>query len=266
MCVSGTFRPWELGDRPGENSPTLGRLPGSYKGLATFAPALSSNFSTVVEIFGGDPTFLFPERRGRGTVLDSHSTPDNHALTPSGPGSLLFEFLRSSRSATEVSNSHGQGRTHISAEPPAPEADPRVPRPDGDQEGPAGPRAPAREGAQAPRCDRFAVRTSCRRHESLPMPSNACHRRGVIRRRREFQRVFDAGRRAHGRHLTIIAAPFTRSRQPPRHRRQQEAGGAVVRNRAKRLIREMFRTQISPESRLRPRHHSQDISAPSSCC
>jgi large subunit ribosomal protein L34 len=40
-----------------------------------------------------------------------------------------------------------------------------------------------------------------------PMPSNALPPARRIRRRREFQRVFDAGRRAHGRYLTIIAAP-----------------------------------------------------------
>jgi len=78
------------------------------------------------------------------------------------------------------------------------------------------------------------------------MPSNALPPARRIRRRGEFQRVFDAGRRAHGRYLTIIAAPA-----PGPHSRlgivaSKKLGGAVVRNRAKRLIRNVFRTEAGP--------------------
>src|SRR5260370_9577704 len=81
------------------------------------------------------------------------------------------------------------------------------------------------------------------------MPSNALPPGRGIRRRGEFQRVFDAGRRAHGRHLTIIAsaAPGPVSRLGIVA--SKNLGGAVVRNRAKRLFREMFRTAAGP---LRP--------------
>jgi ribonuclease P protein component len=79
------------------------------------------------------------------------------------------------------------------------------------------------------------------------MPSNALPPARRIRRRREFQRVFDAGRRAHGRYLTIIAAPSPGPDSRLGIVASKKLGGAVVRNRAKRLIREVFRTQSHPE-------------------
>ena len=74
------------------------------------------------------------------------------------------------------------------------------------------------------------------------MPSNTLPPARRIRRRGEFQRVFDAGRRAHGRYFTIIAvaAPGAESRLGIVA--SKKLGGAVVRNRAKRLIRQVFRT------------------------
>jgi len=78
------------------------------------------------------------------------------------------------------------------------------------------------------------------------MPSNALPPARRIRRRGEFQRVFDGGRRVHGRHLTIIAAPATGGESRLGIVASKKLGGAVVRNRAKRLIREMFRTNAGP--------------------
>jgi ribonuclease P protein component len=79
------------------------------------------------------------------------------------------------------------------------------------------------------------------------MPSNALPPGRRIRRRREFQRVFDAGRRAHGRYLTIIAAPAPGTESRVGIVASKKLGGAVVRNRAKRLIRQVFRTETGPD-------------------
>src|SRR6476469_809824 len=62
-----------------------------------------------------------------------------------------------------------------------------------------------------------------------------------VRRRDEFQRVFDLSQRAKGRYFTVLLAP----NEPGVARlgivASRKLGDAVRRNRAKRLIREVFR-------------------------
>lgn len=65
-----------------------------------------------------------------------------------------------------------------------------------------------------------------------------------IRRRAEFQRVFDGGARAHGRFLTLVAAPNALGRARLGIVASRKLGDAVRRTRAKRLIREIFRRAV----------------------
>ncbi|HEX7019275.1 MAG TPA: ribonuclease P protein component [Gemmatimonadaceae bacterium] len=76
------------------------------------------------------------------------------------------------------------------------------------------------------------------------MPRHAQHGLPPVRRLRhrgEFQRVFDQGRRLHGRYFTIIVAPSASSADRLGIVASRKLGNAVTRNRAKRLIREVFR-------------------------
>jgi ribonuclease P protein component len=67
-----------------------------------------------------------------------------------------------------------------------------------------------------------------------------------IRRRPEFQRVYDSGARVNGRLMTVFI--LQRPDGPTRLgiAATRKLGGAVVRNRAKRLIREVFRRHRHP--------------------
>ena len=68
-----------------------------------------------------------------------------------------------------------------------------------------------------------------------------------VRRRGEFQKVFDRGVRVHGRYLTLLIAPAPGPRSRLGIVASKKLGGSVARNRAKRLIRELFR-QNPPEA------------------
>jgi ribonuclease P protein component len=63
-----------------------------------------------------------------------------------------------------------------------------------------------------------------------------------LRRRPEFQQVFESGVKAHGRYLTIIARTNGLAVARLGVVATRKVGTAVSRNYAKRLIRELFRT------------------------
>lgn len=62
-----------------------------------------------------------------------------------------------------------------------------------------------------------------------------------VRRRGEFQRVFDAGYRVSSRYFTLVLAPSDAPSARLGIVASRKLGDAVRRNRAKRLIREVFR-------------------------
>src|SRR5262245_20433315 len=62
-----------------------------------------------------------------------------------------------------------------------------------------------------------------------------------IRRRADFQEVYNRGAKIHGRYCTVFMLPKPDSEGRLGIAATRKLGGAVARNRAKRLIREVFR-------------------------
>jgi ribonuclease P protein component len=68
-----------------------------------------------------------------------------------------------------------------------------------------------------------------------------------VRRRAEFQQIYERGRRIRGRYSTLFIQPNGLTVGRLGIAATRKLGGAVERNRAKRLIREVFRrNKIAP--------------------
>ncbi len=63
--------------------------------------------------------------------------------------------------------------------------------------------------------------------------------------RREFTAVQDAGRRVSTKYMTLLGQPNSRTQDRLGIIASRRLGGAVERNRAKRVLREVFRRQIA---------------------
>jgi ribonuclease P protein component len=75
------------------------------------------------------------------------------------------------------------------------------------------------------------------------MSSQALPAAERIRRRPDFERVYNAGARVHGRFMTLIVLPNGGAASRLGVAAPRRIGSAVARNRAKRLVREVFRRQ-----------------------
>jgi ribonuclease P protein component len=62
-----------------------------------------------------------------------------------------------------------------------------------------------------------------------------------IRRRAEFEAIYASGAKVHGRFMTLFVKPSTVPHARLGLAATRKIGGAVIRNRAKRLARELFR-------------------------
>ena len=82
---------------------------------------------------------------------------------------------------------------------------------------------------------------------TLNQPSAGLRLYERIRRRTEFKQIYEKGLRVHGRYSTIFVLPNTQGVGRLGIAATKKLGGAVQRNRAKRLIREIFRrNKIAP--------------------
>ena len=67
-----------------------------------------------------------------------------------------------------------------------------------------------------------------------------------IRRRQDFKKIHEEGRRTSGRYMTALFLANTLGHGRLGIIASRRLGGAVARNRAKRLIREVFRRSVPP--------------------
>ena len=165
---------------------------------------------------------------------------------------LPSRILDRSSNATEERELY---ETHVPAKSPPPSAHPRISRADEHESRTPRPEAAPRQGPEAPcRFLTIAIPLSSGRRlvaaggaSGLPrgvgfkLVAQTLRRGERIRRRPEYQRIHQSGVRTHGRYLTLLTLPNDLPVSRLGIAASRRLGGAVRRNRAKRLVRELFR-------------------------
>ena len=82
--------------------------------------------------------------------------------------------------------------------------------------------------------------------QAAPAPRQTFQGASRIRRRPEFQRVYSSGERMRLRLMTVMVLANDRGSSRLGIAATRKLGGSVVRNRAKRLVREVFRKADVP--------------------
>jgi len=131
----------------------------------------------------------------------------------------------------------GTNETNVSTEQQTTEAHARFPRPHGHPRRPSGAEAPAGEGSEAPDRQHSSEATRLTR----PVGGERFPKAKRIRKRGEFLKLQQIGRRRAGTHFVVITAPCRGDVSRLGITASRRVGGAVVRNRVKRLVREFFR-------------------------
>ena len=119
---------------------------------------------------------------------------------------------------------------HLSAEQPPPQEDARLPGPDEHQK--RAPRSETQAGQRSQKIDRVKGDASFRPQDR-------------IRKRSEYQVIYDKGQRIPSGSFVLFVLRNALDRPRLGITATRRIGGAVQRNRAKRLVREIFRRHRS---------------------
>jgi ribonuclease P protein component len=131
----------------------------------------------------------------------------------------------------------GTDETNLPTEQPTTETHARLSRPHGHPGGPSGDQTSPRQGAQAPHRQHSSEAARLTR----PLGDQTFPKTKRIRKRGEFLKLQQIGRRKPGTRFVVITAPRRGDLSRLGITASRRVGGAVVRNRVKRLVREFFR-------------------------
>ena len=146
-------------------------------------------------------------------------------------------------------STYGEGRTYIPAKHAATCEGTRISGQNGDQERSARSKEASSQGAQASDSQQRVVPQGPQPAKSVPWKAPPVGSTSVtrfsqaerVRRRVEYQRIYDRGLKVHGKFLTMFTLVNNLQFGRLGIAATRKMGGAVVRNKAKRLIREVFR-------------------------